>query len=574
MFICFEGIDGSGKTTLSNRLAARLRERGLRLCHAREGGTLGSKVAERVRALTRDTAHLELCERAELLLLAAREAQSLEEVVRPALRRGEWVIADRYLYSHLALARHGRGLEDGALDKVLEFASAGLQPDLVVLVDVEPAVARARKRCQKLRDGRWMDVGRKSQGGAGLNVLVRQGLLELAAALPQRFVVFENTWASVEEAEESLLELVLRRALSPGEAHPSPERWTPSAASPPWRPAGVPVEEAAVRRDFFGAVDAVASREPSLAAWLLSGLTGSEADRRRLRLLRLCPAVVAWGLRSLPGDGALALRHALKALEPRLVAAGLAELGDGESHRLRRELSERAPEEVGQSLAGQGDAEAMALRQALRERAPSGVLAGLARVDTPQAWELREQLAASAGPGALAASLAGLDGSRAWQLREHLWPQAMLEVVSSLAGIPGEQAHEWRLRALARAPRAVLNGLRGLGDARSFALRELLAERLRESLESLEGLDAEEAWSLRERMVARWPAAAVHSLAGLAGGERGQRLLFRLLADFPGNLELLRAAAFVLDEARRPLGAGKVELHPAGRSLEPPRLQP
>src|SRR5438876_10739826 len=115
MFIDFEGIDGSGKTTLSNGLAERLEARGLKVTHARAGGELRSAVARRVRPLTRDRHLCEMSARAEFFLNLARGTQQIDEGVRPALARGAICITDRSLYSHLALRCGGRGLGGGPL---------------------------------------------------------------------------------------------------------------------------------------------------------------------------------------------------------------------------------------------------------------------------------------------------------------------------------------------------------------------------------------------------------------------------------------------------------------------------
>ncbi len=132
MLIVFEGIDGSGKTTLSNRVAQELRQAGLRVRHVREGGTLASAVSEDLRRFTRDPAHLALTPTAELLLYAAREAQLLEEVTRPALAEYEIVITDRFLYTAEVLARWGRGLPEHVVRPVVEACRArpGARPRL------------------------------------------------------------------------------------------------------------------------------------------------------------------------------------------------------------------------------------------------------------------------------------------------------------------------------------------------------------------------------------------------------------------------------------------------------------
>jgi len=153
MFIDFEGIDGSGKTTLSNALAERLAARGLPVTHARAGGELRTALGRRVRPLTRDPQLLEMGPRAELFLNLAREAQQLDEVVRPALARGNICITDRSLVSQIALSAGGRGLPEEAVRAAAELAGEGLWPDLILLVDVDPDFARMRKRASKIRDG-------------------------------------------------------------------------------------------------------------------------------------------------------------------------------------------------------------------------------------------------------------------------------------------------------------------------------------------------------------------------------------------------------------------------------------
>lgn len=554
MFIDFEGIDGSGKTTLSNRVAARLRQLGHEVTHARENGALSSPIAEKIRALTRDVRHLALCETAELLLYAAREAQSLEEVIRPALQRGEWVIADRYVYSHLALARNGRGLEADPVWKVLEFAAGGVFPDLVIFVDVDPAIARARKRSQKVRDRRLGDSSRKGQGGAGLSAKVRLGVLAMAEADPSRWIIFDNTWGTLEEAEDALVQIVLEHAqrLQRREAIPSapsrPARYAPGAV----RTGEPPTDAEGVRHSFLSTIDGIAEREPALAAHLLTGLSGQDVDERRLRLSRFAPEVVAYGISGLLDEGSMALRHALKAVEPGYVARSLAGLFCDESFSLRDELLERAPAEVARSLNKLADPRAWALRMRLMEVAPAEVLASLATLDDEEAWSLRERLAERAGPEALAASLKGIDSTRAWELRDRLLPSVPLAVIEGLAGVFSAQAQVLRERYMKRAPRAVLQTLVTIDEEWAWRLREAAAEQMREAVESTAHLGCERAWALRERLANVWPGATIKSMVVQAHTPRGRALMFRLLQQRHGELDPLRRSAWVLDPARKP----------------------
>ena len=146
LFITFEGTEGSGKSLQARRLADRLRERGLTVVATHEpGGTeLGSAVRELL--LTRD--ELAIAPRAEALLMNASRAQLVEEVIRPALERGDVVISDRFADSTLAYQGAGRGLDMQALNSVISFATAGLNPDMTLLLDVDVEVGLARKNAQ------------------------------------------------------------------------------------------------------------------------------------------------------------------------------------------------------------------------------------------------------------------------------------------------------------------------------------------------------------------------------------------------------------------------------------------
>src|SRR5688572_2541927 len=99
MFVVFEGIDGSGKTTLSNRVAKALRESGLCIEHVREGGTFASNVTQAIRELGRDQRNMAMTPHTELHLFLARDSQLFEEATRPALTTSDVVFADRFFYT-------------------------------------------------------------------------------------------------------------------------------------------------------------------------------------------------------------------------------------------------------------------------------------------------------------------------------------------------------------------------------------------------------------------------------------------------------------------------------------------
>src|SRR3982751_3325445 len=146
LFITFEGMDGSGKTTQMHRLATRLRELGRTVIETVEPG--GPPIAMMIRRILLDSANQELSPSAELLLYFASRAQNVDQVIRPALERGEIVISDRFTDSSLVYQGHGRGLGADAVEAWDRVACRGLKPDLTILVDVDAAASLSRARAR------------------------------------------------------------------------------------------------------------------------------------------------------------------------------------------------------------------------------------------------------------------------------------------------------------------------------------------------------------------------------------------------------------------------------------------
>jgi dTMP kinase len=188
MFVTFEGVDGSGKSTQAELLRARLEADGGEVVATREPG--GTELGERIRDLVLYGDHV--VPWAEAMLYAAARAQHVEEVVRPALERGASVVCDRYVDSSAAYQGVARGL---GLERVLDLnlvAVGGLLPDRTFLLQLEPADALARLR----------EHDRLEREGEVFLALASAGYRELAERYPDRIVVLDGTRPPQELADE------------------------------------------------------------------------------------------------------------------------------------------------------------------------------------------------------------------------------------------------------------------------------------------------------------------------------------------------------------------------------------
>ncbi len=178
MFITFEGVEGAGKSTQIRLLAARLREEeGLRnVLVTREPGE--GALGRELRALVLTPPEgVQIDPLAELLLMLADRAQHVAQTLRPHLAGGI-VLCDRYSDSSVAYQGCGRGIDRQQIEQLNTFATGGLQPDLTILLDIEPAIGLAR---QTLRT-------RMEDEAVSFHERVRAGYLEIAEANPARFL--------------------------------------------------------------------------------------------------------------------------------------------------------------------------------------------------------------------------------------------------------------------------------------------------------------------------------------------------------------------------------------------------
>jgi dTMP kinase len=146
LFITFEGMDGSGKTTQLRLLVERLRAAGCDVVEAVEPG--GTRIGSHIRRILLDSANRDLSPTAELLLYFASRAQNVDEVIQPALAAGKIVISDRFTDSSLVYQGYGRGLGPEVVLSLDRIACRGLVPDLTVFVDINASTSLERARAR------------------------------------------------------------------------------------------------------------------------------------------------------------------------------------------------------------------------------------------------------------------------------------------------------------------------------------------------------------------------------------------------------------------------------------------
>jgi dTMP kinase len=196
LFITFEGVEGSGKSTQIRLLHQHLLESGIPVLLTREPG--GCPIADAIRAILLDPANQEMTARTELLLYAAARAQHVEQLIRPALAAGTTVLCDRFIDATTAYQGGGRGLDAGLIGELNAVATGGLTPDLTLLLDfsAEEGVERARRRNLQ---GNLLDEGRFELETFDFHRRVRQGYLELAAR-EGRFQVIDASGSAAQVA--------------------------------------------------------------------------------------------------------------------------------------------------------------------------------------------------------------------------------------------------------------------------------------------------------------------------------------------------------------------------------------
>jgi dTMP kinase len=198
LFVTFEGLDGSGKSTHLERAAAWLRGQGQRCAVTREPGGTRLGVALREMFLSGQWGPLD--GGVEALLVFAARRQHLREVIEPALAGGQHVLCDRFTDSTRAYQGYGRGFDLAAIEEMDRLATGGRTPQATLLFDLAPEVAR--RRSQSSADPRRPDGGnRLDTEDLDFYRRVRSGYLELAQREPARFRLIDSSGAAAETAD-------------------------------------------------------------------------------------------------------------------------------------------------------------------------------------------------------------------------------------------------------------------------------------------------------------------------------------------------------------------------------------
>ncbi len=203
LFITFEGIEGSGKTTQMRLFDAHLRKKGYEVHSTREPG--GTPIGDQIRKILLRSGNSEMHPLTEMFLLAANRAQHIHDVILPVLSRGAVVLCDRYTDSSLAYQAYARGISTDTVLFMNKIATQNKKPDLTILIDIpaESSLSRARTRNVQLSLINVED--RFEQENEDFHRAVREGYLRMAEEEPGRFLLIDGK-NSIEGVHEELLQ--------------------------------------------------------------------------------------------------------------------------------------------------------------------------------------------------------------------------------------------------------------------------------------------------------------------------------------------------------------------------------
>ena len=183
LFVTFEGIDGSGKSTQANALLRKVQEEGYNAVLFREPG--GTRISEQIRQILLSTKHSEMDSLTEVMLYSAARAQLTVEMILPGLKENDIVICDRYFDSTTAYQGYGRGIDLEFVDALVKEAAKKLWPDVTFLVDVDAELAESRSGTMGRPDRLELETKE-------FKFRVQKGFKEIAKREPERVIILDG----------------------------------------------------------------------------------------------------------------------------------------------------------------------------------------------------------------------------------------------------------------------------------------------------------------------------------------------------------------------------------------------
>lgn len=196
-FISLEGPDGSGKSTIMEKIKNYLEDNKIDYLHTREPG--GSKIGEDIRKIILDEKNTDMSAQTEALLYAASRSQHVKEKIRPSLEKGDHVFCERFVLSSLAYQGIGRGLGVEEVKKINDFATGNLSPDLILFFDISPEITLERKT----KSG----GDRLEQAGLDFHQEVYKGYKSLIESYPENIVIIDAS-KKVEEVYRETIKAI------------------------------------------------------------------------------------------------------------------------------------------------------------------------------------------------------------------------------------------------------------------------------------------------------------------------------------------------------------------------------
>jgi dTMP kinase len=189
MFISFEGIEGSGKTTNMRHAVRFLRDKGFDCVITREPG--GTRIGEKIRAILLDPSSKEMNPLTELLLYTADRSQHIKELISPLLSAGKTVVCDRYYDATVVYQGYARGLDTALIHRLHRLLFENLKPDITLLLDLPPEVGLSRAWKQIDKGDRDRVETRFEEETLSFHKKVRSGYLEMARLEPERYRIID-----------------------------------------------------------------------------------------------------------------------------------------------------------------------------------------------------------------------------------------------------------------------------------------------------------------------------------------------------------------------------------------------